>query len=100
MALIRSSNTKPEFVVRRIVSVLGYRYRLHCPELPGKPDLVLRPLGKIIFVHGCFWHQHGTKACPPRRPKSNKAYWHRKLAQNKKRDQQVARLLRKEGWKL
>ena len=61
MGRIGSKNTRPEMLVRRLVHGLGYRYRLHAKDLPGKPDLVFRSRKKVIFVHGCFWHQH--KGC-------------------------------------
>ena len=59
MAAVRSKNTQPEMLVRRLVHSMGYRYRLHAARLPGKPDLVFAGSRKVIFVHGCFWHQHG-----------------------------------------
>lgn len=74
MALVRSKDTKPEMVVRRLIHALGFRYRLHCPELSGKPDIVFKAKKKVIFVHGCFWHGH--KNCPKARlPKSRVAFW-------------------------
>lgn len=71
MRKIRSKDTKPEMIVRRLVHGLGYRYRLH-GKLPGKPDLVFSSRKKLIFVHGCFWHQHVDNNCQITRvPKSN-----------------------------
>lgn len=97
MARIRSKDMKPELVVRRLVHSLGYRYRLHRNDLPGKPDLVLGPRRKVIFVHGCFWHQHA--GCREGRiPKSNQTYWQPKLARNVERDQRVQRELAEAGW--
>src|ERR1035437_7797403 len=61
MGRIGSKGTKPEMLVRRLIHTLGYRYRLHVKDLPGKPDLVFRSRKKVIFVHGCFWHRH--KGC-------------------------------------
>src|SRR5216684_4116419 len=85
MALIRSKNTQPELIVRRIVHGLGYRYRLHGSELPGKPDLVFASKRKVLFVQGCFWHQHpGCRFA--RRPKSRLEYWIPKLKRNRQRD--------------
>ena len=76
MAAIRSKDTSPELIVRRLVHSLGYRYRLHRHDLPGKPDLVFGPRRKIIFVHGCFWHMHPKANClDARLPKSNTGYW-------------------------
>ncbi len=85
MARIRGKNTAPERRVRSLLHRLGYRFRLHAPELPGKPDIVLRPRRAAVFVHGCFWHGHD---CPrgSRKPKSNQAYWEPKIARNRARD--------------
>jgi DNA mismatch endonuclease, patch repair protein len=101
MAAIRSKDTKPELIVRRLVHSLGYRYRLHARDLPGKPDLVLRPKRKVIFVHGCFWHLHPDKAClNARKPKSNKSYWGPKLSRNVKRDAEHIAALQADGWRV
>src|SRR6266540_3424732 len=87
MAAIRSKDTAPEFVVRAVVSKLGYRYRLHVKRLAGSPDLVMRRLRKAIFVHGCFWHGHPN--CKfGRLPRSNLGYWRPKIAGNRERDRQ------------
>jgi DNA mismatch endonuclease, patch repair protein len=99
MGLVRSKDTKPEWVVRRLVHGLGFRYRLHVRSLPGNPDLVFPKRGKIIFVHGCFWHRHGT--CKfTRWPKSRMEFWRPKLEANHERDQVHQRALRKLGWKV
>jgi DNA mismatch endonuclease, patch repair protein len=98
MSRIRSKDTKPEWAVRRLVHGLGYRYRLHAKELPGHPDLVFRPRRKVIFVHGCFWHQHACKHF--RMPRTRVAYWREKLDKNVSRDRKTQRVLRKAGWKL
>ena len=101
MAAILSKGMKPELVVRRLVYSLGYRFRLHRKNLPGKPDLVFGPRRKIIFVHGCFWHLHPKDDClDSRRPKSNRGYWLPKLRRNVERDAQHLRALRKLGWKV
>ena len=98
MRRIRSKNTIPEMIVRRIVYTLGYRYRLHVKDLPGKPDLVFRSRKKAIFVHGCFWHQH--RACREGRvPGSRRSYWAVKLARNVERDREHLAALRRGGWK-
>jgi len=97
MSRIKGKNTGPEMTVRRIVHGMGFRYKLHVPELPGKPDIVLPKLGKIIFVHGCFWHQHA--GCG-RQPKSRVDFWIEKLSQNRKRDLRDQRRLRSLGWKI
>lgn len=93
----RSRDTKPELLVRQLLSELGYRYRLYRTDLPGKPDIVFPGRRKVIFVHGCFWHQH--RPCPQSRPlKSNLSYWTDKLARNKTRDVRNRRRLRQLGW--
>jgi len=97
MALIRNADTKPEMIVRRIVHGMGYRYRLHAKDLPGKPDLVFRSRKRVIFVHGCFWHQHGCRQY--RQPRSNKSFWETKLARNKVRDAEIRRKLHSLGWR-
>ena len=96
MRAIRSKNMLPELAVRKLVHKLGYRFRLHRTDLPGKPDLVFSSRRKIIFVHGCFWHSHGCKIA--HLPKSNQGYWAPKLRRNKARDGENVRALRAEGW--
>src|SRR5438067_734701 len=85
MSLIRSRNTKPELLVRKLVHSLGFRYRLHSKKLPGRPDLVFASKRKIILVHGCFWHQH-PRCRGSRIPKSRLRYWRPKLSGNEQRD--------------
>ena len=98
MAKIRSRDTKPEIIVRRICWGLGYRYRLHAKDLPGRPDLVFRPVQKVIFVNGCFWHQH--RGCSEGHiPKSRREYWIPKLTGNKRRDVRNKSRLTRMGWK-
>jgi DNA mismatch endonuclease (patch repair protein) len=99
MARIRSSNTKPEMLVRRMVHGLGYRYRLHRRDLPGKPDLVFVARKKIIFVHGCYWHGHGCRVGGTG-AKSNQDYWGPKIAGNKVRDAAAVAALGGLGWKI
>lgn len=97
MRRIRSKNTTPEMAVRQLVHGMGYRYRLHGKAVPGKPDLVFAGRRKVIFVHGCFWHQHSD--CPDGRlPKSNGAYWLPKLNRNVQRDAQAVEQLSAMGW--
>jgi DNA mismatch endonuclease (patch repair protein) len=97
MARVKSQDTTPEMKVRRLVHSLGYRFRLHRKDLPGKPDLVFPRLKKVVFVHGCFWHGHkGCKAS--KRPSSNTEYWNTKLDRNKKRDQDNIKKLIAAGW--
>lgn len=100
MRRIKSKGMKPEMLVRRLVHGMGYRYRLHSPHLPGKPDLVFVSRHKVIFVHGCFWHLHGDPNCPDRRgePRSNVDYWKPKLARNKQRDAANIAALEAAGW--
>ena len=99
MSRIRHKDTKPEMRVRRRVHGMGYRYRLHAKDVPGKPDLVFRSRKKVIFVHGCFWHGHaGCKL--NRLPKSRQEFWKAKLDANKRRDERVFRELNAEGWRV
>ena len=101
MSLVRGSDTKPELFVRRIVHSMGFRYRLHVKTLPGKPDLVFPSRGKVIFIHGCFWHRHRKVGCRlARLPKSRLDFWEAKLEGNRKRDLQNKRRLRAAGWKV
>ena len=100
MAAIKSGNTKPELVVRSITHKLGYRFRLHRAELPGKPDLVFASRKAVIFVHGCFWHQHSVGTCNARPPKSNSNYWLPKLQRNVERDKRNIKQLKASGWKV
>jgi DNA mismatch endonuclease (patch repair protein) len=98
MRRILSKGTKPEMAVRRFVHSEGYRFRLHAPELPGKPDLVFPKLHKVILVHGCFWHLH--PGCREGRiPLSRRDYWEPKLLGNVKRDRENLLDLRRLGWK-
>ena len=99
MSRILSRDTIPEHQARKILTSMGYRYRLNVKDLPGKPDIVLRKYNAVIFVHGCFWHLHygcrdGTI------PKSRTDYWREKLYKNKARDARYMRDLRKKGWKV
>ena len=101
MARIRSKDMRPELVVRFLTYRLGYRYRLHSKELPGKPDIVRTRHKQVIFVHGCFWHQHPNPKClDGRLPKSNRQYWVPKLERNASRDAIAIAALRKAGWKV
>ncbi len=99
MRRIKSKNTKPELAVRCLVHGLGYRFRLHRRDLPGSPDLVFPGRRKVIFVHGCFWHQHPDPTCKDARPpRSNSDYWEPKLARTIERDVASERELRAQGW--
>ena len=98
MSRVGSKDTKPELLVRKGLHALGFRYRLHVKELPGKPDLVFRRYGSVIFVNGCFWHGH---TCPrSRMPSSNTEYWNQKVARNVERDAKNRLSLLDEGWRV
>jgi DNA mismatch endonuclease (patch repair protein) len=99
MQAIRSKNTKPEMTVRKLIFSLGYRYRLHGKNLPGKPDLVFPSRKKAIYVNGCFWHQHDDPNCKlSRLPKSNLEFWLPKLERTKARDREHLVKLAELGW--
>lgn len=99
MGKVRSTDTQPELVVRRLVHGMGYRYRLHRKDLPGKPDLVFPGRRKVIFVHGCFWHRHDDPACRlARLPKSRLDFWLPKLTANGERDARTVARLVELGW--
>ncbi len=101
MRRIRDRDTSPEMTVRRLTHSMGYRYRLRRKDLPGRPDLVFSGRRKVIFVHGCFWHQHPDPRCQDSRlPKSNTAYWTPKLRRNRERDQEHVQQLQAEGWRV
>lgn len=97
MSRVRSADTKPELRVRRALHAMGYRFRLHRKDLPGKPDITLPKHQTVIFVHGCFWHQHPgcRKATIPR---NNHEYWKRKLERNVERDGKAQAALQEQGW--
>jgi DNA mismatch endonuclease, patch repair protein len=99
MSRIRGTNTKLELTVRSALHALGYRYRLHVRGLPGTPDLVFPSRGRVLFVHGCFWHGHCCKYGLAQ-PKSNSDYWESKLKQNMRRDARAQRRLRAAGWRV
>ena len=97
MEKIRKTDTKPELAVRRLAHRMGYRYRLHRRDLPGTPDLVFPVRNKLIFVHGCFWHQHDC-SLGRKKPSANPDYWHPKLARNIERDGLNRERLHNLGW--
>jgi DNA mismatch endonuclease, patch repair protein len=97
MSHISGKNTKPEILIRRITHSLGYGFRLHKKELPGKPDLVFSKLKKVIFVNGCFWHGH-TKCSRSKLPSTNIKFWKEKIERNKKNDKLVKIKLKGLGW--
>jgi DNA mismatch endonuclease (patch repair protein) len=100
MSRIKSKNTKPEIVFRKLLHRSGFRYRLHDKKLPGKPDLVLKRYKTVVFIHGCFWHKHEN--CPRRNitPKDNAAYWQEKQNKNAARDAANAEKLERIGWRV
>lgn len=99
MSLIKERDSRPEMVVRRLVHGLGYRYRLHRRDLPGRPDLVFGKRQKIIFLHGCFWHRHDDSACKlARLPKTRLDFWLSKLEANRARDVKNQERLKEMGW--
>jgi DNA mismatch endonuclease (patch repair protein) len=97
MTRIRKRDTRPEMIVRRLAHRLGFRFRLHRRDLPGTPDLVFPRLRKVIFVHGCFWHQHGC-SLGRNQPKARPEYWLPKLARNVARDDVARDELVRQGW--
>ncbi len=101
MSRVRSRDTRPEMRVRRAIHRMGYRYRLHASDLPGRPDLVFRSRRSVIFVHGCFWHQHPDPSCKlARRPKSRLDFWDKKLGGNRARDERIRLALAEAGWRM
>lgn len=99
MQRIRSKNTKPEIIVRKLVFSLGYRYRLHRKDIPGNPDIAFIGRKKAIFIHGCFWHFHQSPICKiSHLPKSNLDFWEPKLLANCERDKKNEESLFEIGW--
>lgn len=101
MSRIRSKDTVPEMVVRRYLHASGFRYKLHCKGMPGKPDIVLPKYNTVIIVQGCFWHLHG-KGCgiKARTPHTNTSYWGPKLQRNVLRDEASRVALEQAGWQV
>lgn len=98
MSGIRGANTRPETFLRKALHRAGFRYRLHAPKLPGRPDIVLASRRVAIFVHGCFWHRHeGCHWCTI--PASNVDFWTKKFERNVERDGQAIGSLRELGWR-
>lgn len=97
MSRVKSKDTTPEMVVRRLLHSMGYRYRLHAKGLPGKPDLVFAGRRKVIFVHGCYWHGHDCKR-GARLPSTRQEYWLGKITRNKERDARNVSSLEQAGW--
>ena len=99
MRRVKSRDTTPEMAVRRALTALGVRYRLHRKDLAGAPDIVMAGRRLALFVHGCFWHGHD---CPrgARVPKANREYWTSKVARNRARDARVREVLTAAGWRV
>lgn len=98
MSRIRGRDTKPEMFLRRGLHARGLRFRLHKRDLPGRPDMVFPAWGAVIFVHGCFWHNHGCALCKV--PMTRSEFWITKIARNNERDRQVIEKLIKNGWRV
>jgi DNA mismatch endonuclease (patch repair protein) len=97
MSRIKGKNTKPEMTVRRFLHSNGFRYRLHDPNLPGKPDIILKKYKTIIFIHGCFWHGHeGCKYYVV--PKTRTQWWLNKINRNIEKDKENIKALKKNDW--
>ena len=99
MSRVRQKDTTPEIIVRKLLHALGYRFRLHRNDLPGRPDIVLPPRKSVVFVHGCFWHHHPNcrKATIP---KTRTDFWIEKFEKNKERDRRKISELKKLGWRV
>ena len=99
MSRIRSKDTKPEKIIRSILHKLGFRFRINRKDLPGKPDIILPKYKTVIFVHGCFWHQHeGCKIAS--KPKSNSEFWQKKFSLNIERDRKNQEKLQLMGYRV
>jgi DNA mismatch endonuclease (patch repair protein) len=96
MSRVKNKNTLPEMFVRKKLHALGFRYRLHNKDLPGKPDIVLKKYNTAIFINGCFWHK--CPKCNPSMPVSNAEFWKTKIDSNVQRDEMNIKRLKKEGW--
>ncbi len=99
MRQVKSQDTTPELTVRSLIHRLGYRYRLHAADLPGKPDIVLPRHRKVVFVNGCFWHRH-TCAKGQELPRANRPYWAAKFDRTVARDRRNRRKLSAAGWRV
>ncbi|WP_342725710.1 DNA mismatch endonuclease Vsr [Bradyrhizobium sp. B097] len=99
MSGIRGKNTQPELALRRALHREGFRYRLHAPDLPGRPDIVLPKHKSVVEVRGCFWHRH-ERCIYCTTPSSNKEFWHRKFNETIKRDERNRLALRRLGWRI
>ena len=98
MSGIRGKNTKPELLIRKALHARGFRYRLHCKDLPGNPDLCLPKYRGVIFVHGCFWHGHDCHLF--KWPKTRPEFWREKIGRNREVDTLASEALRRSGWRV
>ena len=92
-------DTKPELRIRKMLHALGYRFRIHRADMPGKPDIVLPRYGTVLFIHGCFWHGHDCTR-GRRRPATRAEYWDAKIRRNQQRDRRNVEQLERQGWKV
>jgi DNA mismatch endonuclease (patch repair protein) len=99
MSRVRARDTTPELCVRRLLHAMGFRFRLHAAELPGRPDIVLPRHETAIFVHGCYWHRH-ARCRRATTPVANRSFWLEKFAANRRRDRRNARRLARAGWRV
>lgn len=97
MSGIRAKNTRPEMFIRKGLHALGFRYRLHTKNIPGKPDIVLPKHNALIEIYGCFWHGHGCRYCKP--PSTNTRFWKNKFIGNQRRDRRNLGRQREVGWR-
>lgn len=98
MSGIRGKNTRPELLIRKALHARGFRYRLHCKDLPGNPDLCLPKYRAVIFVHGCFWHGHDCHLF--KWPKTRPEFWREKIGRNREVDEAALRALQSAGWRV
>ncbi|HET7832483.1 MAG TPA: DNA mismatch endonuclease Vsr [Gallionella sp.] len=98
MSGIRAKDTRPELFIRKGLHALGFRYRLHARDIPGKPDMVFPKYNALIEVHGCFWHGHGCSYF--KWPKSNQAFWKEKIKLNRQRDRRSLATQEQLGWRV
>ncbi len=98
MSAVRSKNTKPEIYIRKVLHALGYRFRLHRKDLPGKPDIVFPSRRSVIFVNGCFWHGHTCHAGAL--PATRREFWEEKIGKNRERDAMNTTALKVDGWRV
>jgi DNA mismatch endonuclease (patch repair protein) len=99
MGRVKGRDTKPELVVRSLIHRMGFRFRLYASRLPGRPDIILPRHKKVVFVHGCFWHQH-PNCSRAKLPQTRAEWWLSKLSRNRQRDAEIQEQLQEQGWKV